>query len=404
MAVAGRVLPLYKGPYDPTETYAQLDQVYYNGSTYACKQSSTGNLPTDTTYWQIVAQGTATTVAGAYHGACDSLGNVSNKTVTVSNADNFALKKGVIVGVAFTNTNTYSATAGNPVSLNVNNTGAYPIYFGGSSNPLGDSKIAFGEADYVNYYQFDGSNYVFIGRSGIQTSKETPLETPLTIDGVSKDNAEDALAALNTGKQPKALDTPLTIGGTSQTSVESALGALTDVKAERNDISNIQITGSTNTTGATIATGTIFYLNGELVRAKANIAAGATFTLNTNYYVYSLSPTVEATRASVEKISSTTSFDIQANSSATFTLSTSSSFLIAISGRSINTGSLFTTFTSGANSTYLNILFKGSEISASATNNTITISSTSSYVCHVIFIGFNNTNTNNSTSVTEIQS
>ena len=180
----------------------------------------------------------------------------------------------------------------------------------------------------------------------------------------------------------------------------NALSDIVEQKAERNDISNIQLIGNTNTTGATIALGTIFYLNGVLVRARADIAAGATFTLNTNYYVYNLSPTVEATRASVEKISSTTSFDIQANSSATFTLSTSSSFMIAISGRSTNVGSLFTTFTSGANSTYLNTLFKGSEISASATSNTITISSTSSYVIHVIFIGFNNTNTNNNTVVT----
>ena len=191
MAVAGRVLPLYKGPYDPTETYSILDQVYYNGSTYACKQSSTGNLPTDTTYWQIVAQGTATTSAGAFFGACDSLGNVSNKTVTISNADNFVLRKGVIVGVAFTNTNTYSATEGNPVSLNVNGSGSYPIYFDGSSNPLGDSKVAFGEADYVNYYQFDGSNYVYIGRSGLQTAADTPFDN--TESGLISTDAEGAI-------------------------------------------------------------------------------------------------------------------------------------------------------------------------------------------------------------------
>lgn len=190
-AVAGRVLPLYKGPYDPDEPYSILDQVYYNGSTYACKQSSTGNLPTDTTYWQIVAQGTATTSAGAFFGACDSLGNVSNKTVTIPNVDNFVLRKGVIVGVAFTNTNTYSATEGNPVSLNVNGSGSYPIYFDGSSNPLGDSKIAFGEADYVNYYQFDGSNYVFIGRSGIQTAADTPFDN--TESGLTSTDAEGAI-------------------------------------------------------------------------------------------------------------------------------------------------------------------------------------------------------------------
>lgn len=41
----------YKGAYDSGTTYAQYDYVSYNGKWYACKQSSTGNVPTNTTYW-----------------------------------------------------------------------------------------------------------------------------------------------------------------------------------------------------------------------------------------------------------------------------------------------------------------------------------------------------------------
>lgn len=48
-------------------------------------------------------------------------------------------------------------------------------------------------------------------------------------------------------------------------------------------LANISITGTTNTTGATITVGTFFYLNGTLVKAKTDIAANATLTLNTNY-------------------------------------------------------------------------------------------------------------------------
>ena len=59
-------------------------------------------------------------------------------------------------------------------------------------------------------------------------------------------------------------------------------GAFTDV---RNDLTGIDTTGATNTTGSTINAGTYFYLDGVLVRAKADIANGATFTLNTNYEV-----------------------------------------------------------------------------------------------------------------------
>ena len=53
---AGRVLLLHKGDYDSSETYSPMDEVLYQGSTYVCKQTSTGNAPTNTTYWQMMAQ------------------------------------------------------------------------------------------------------------------------------------------------------------------------------------------------------------------------------------------------------------------------------------------------------------------------------------------------------------
>ena len=56
-----------------------------------------------------------------------------------------------------------------------------------------------------------------------------------------------------------------------------------DKVARKKDLTNLDLTGTTNTTGSTIASGTYFYLNGSLVRAKANISNGATFTLDTNY-------------------------------------------------------------------------------------------------------------------------
>lgn len=54
------------------------------------------------------------------------------------------------------------------------------------------------------------------------------------------------------------------------------------VSAKQTDLTSIVATGSTNATGSRIASGTYFYLNGTLVRAKANIASGATFT-SSNY-------------------------------------------------------------------------------------------------------------------------
>lgn len=52
MGNAGRVLMIPKGDYNPATPYEMLDCVYYNGRSYVCKQRSTGNLPTNTTYWQ----------------------------------------------------------------------------------------------------------------------------------------------------------------------------------------------------------------------------------------------------------------------------------------------------------------------------------------------------------------
>ena len=54
-----------------------------------------------------------------------------------------------------------------------------------------------------------------------------------------------------------------------------------DEKAEKTDLTSISESGTT--ASQAISAGTYFYLDGTLVRAKTNIASGATFTLNTNY-------------------------------------------------------------------------------------------------------------------------
>lgn len=51
---AGKVLLIPKGTYDSNTTYQVLDWVLYQGRPYVAKQTTTGNLPTDTTYWQLL--------------------------------------------------------------------------------------------------------------------------------------------------------------------------------------------------------------------------------------------------------------------------------------------------------------------------------------------------------------
>ena len=51
----GRVVPLFKGNYDAATTYGFLDVVYYDNSSFVALDTTTGNLPTDTTHWLPVA-------------------------------------------------------------------------------------------------------------------------------------------------------------------------------------------------------------------------------------------------------------------------------------------------------------------------------------------------------------
>ena len=46
----------WKGTYNAGTAYAVDDVVSYNGSSYVCIQASTGNLPTNTTYWNVMSQ------------------------------------------------------------------------------------------------------------------------------------------------------------------------------------------------------------------------------------------------------------------------------------------------------------------------------------------------------------
>jgi chemotaxis protein histidine kinase CheA len=47
---------VWRGAYAGGTSYVIDDAVSYNGSSYICKLASTGNLPTNTTYWDILAQ------------------------------------------------------------------------------------------------------------------------------------------------------------------------------------------------------------------------------------------------------------------------------------------------------------------------------------------------------------
>lgn len=59
---AGKVLMIPKGDYDAAETYTMLDVVSFQGKSYVAKQTTTGNAPTNTTYWQLMVDGQGHTI------------------------------------------------------------------------------------------------------------------------------------------------------------------------------------------------------------------------------------------------------------------------------------------------------------------------------------------------------
>lgn len=63
---------------------------------------------------------------------------------------------------------------------------------------------------------------------------------------------------------------------------------LTVNKANRSDLASLNLTGTKNTTGATITAGTYFYLNGHYCITIQDVGNNADFTENTNYVVTNL--------------------------------------------------------------------------------------------------------------------
>lgn len=106
-----------------------------------------------------------------YIGSCETAGDVKDKVATVDGY--FKLRKGVTVCVKFVNSNTYNATSDNKVTLNVNGTGAYNIYYN-NGYPTGTSNNAFGYANRCVTYVFDGGSWVWQSHGTDNNTTYTP--------------------------------------------------------------------------------------------------------------------------------------------------------------------------------------------------------------------------------------
>ena len=147
-ASAGRVLLMPRGTYDPSETYVALDYVSYGVSSYVCKKESSGNAPTNTEYWQILAKGissVAPELLGIGYGVSADTGVGTAKTATLTG---YALTVNGLVAVTFADNVPANAT------LNINSQGAKPIYYRGAA--VVANVIRGGD---TVTFAYDGTNY-----------------------------------------------------------------------------------------------------------------------------------------------------------------------------------------------------------------------------------------------------
>ena len=88
-------------------------------------------------------------------GTCTTAGNVAAKDVTISD-NSWTPHKGSIIAVKFSYSNNVVDTESTPITLNVNNTGAYRIWYKNGEYVNASQGKIFGYAGYYVYYMFDG--------------------------------------------------------------------------------------------------------------------------------------------------------------------------------------------------------------------------------------------------------
>lgn len=131
--IAGRVLMIPKGTYSPTTTYDPLDAVNYEHNSYVCKQTSRGNLPTNTTYWQPLTDVTADEIPTEGSTNLVQSGGVYSANQTLTNNVDVLIENGAInllpIKCPSQTQNNVTLTNNNDGSVTVSGTASENTYF-----------------------------------------------------------------------------------------------------------------------------------------------------------------------------------------------------------------------------------------------------------------------------------
>lgn len=214
-----------------------------------------------------------------YIATCNTAAATAAKVVTVSDDQNFALKKGAIVAVKFTNTNTASTP-----TINVNSTGAKNVWYNNASY-TGTSNWVGGYASKYTYYVYDGTYWCWLSMGSEADSTYSTMSV-----------SEGTTGTATTARTMRADYLKQIIESYIATKTDSALSDSSTNPVQNKIITRFADTfypaGGTNITTTSVNLNTTTYLKvGRFYCASS--ATAATFTncpISTAFYMDVYSP------------------------------------------------------------------------------------------------------------------
>lgn len=307
-----------RGEYDPNELYKPRDAVYYTHDgktvTYLNNLECTGIAPTNTSNWQpiidipslpaVIDNCTSTSTTDALSA---NQGRVLNDNISaivnVNGSKNLLKNKGISGtyggGCAVTFNKDGSITLNGTYTIITPGTREYILLSDGYNDTdidwlkALDGKtltLSKGAANIGLMLTTIRSDFTAIQNIGVASNKTAETFTLNLTNQFTQYNAvlyiDETTTFNNITVYPMLRDARI-VDPTYEPYAETNQ-QLTVNKAERADLASLKLTGSTNTTGATIIAGTYFYLNGSFCIALQDIGINATFTKGTNYKVTSV--------------------------------------------------------------------------------------------------------------------
>ena len=276
-ASAGRVLLQGKGDYAAATTYSPLDWVRYQGKAYVCKAESTGNAPTNTSYWNLLAQD-------------GEEGQVSLDMLygtvgwTARNKVNYDAWKGTNVsggtGVYENYGVTLTATGNDCYTSYGNNSNEFPA---AARIPVEEGKtyVFTWECDQTTEY-----GKVMIMPNGSATGRAEALNNAERVEytagsGVSYVTFRFGISN-HSGSTVKYSNFMCQESSISESSFEPHHESVDVAKANNSALGHEE---NGTTASQAYAQGAHFMRNGQFATAKTAISSGATLTENSNYTV-----------------------------------------------------------------------------------------------------------------------